>query len=353
MTEGTEERKETGVQSGRRENLVLVPVHGVEPAERRESLVRREQRVVQALATKERRESLDSLDPLVPPALQGLQLNMQSAVTAQWLPESPDPEDHQVPQAPRDHQEQTESLATPVRMENLVLMGLQASREPQGTLDLRERRETVEKVNLAPGDPLGLQDPQDLDSDLLLWTWRVQDSRIWIQFGDCLAHQVSQVLLVLPVPQQAQHQVLGHLDHQERTERPVNVACLVCRVLMASQEFLVPREKRVTQASWVFQEQSERRELKETLVYQDLQERPDWLVCPDPWDLLGHLDLPGLLDQVTALASMTWRPPAEVSPMGFLVPEARREYRVLPACLDFQANLGSLVYRVRRAAKVL
>lgn len=150
-----------------------------------------------ALATKERRESLDSLDPLVPPAHQGPQLNMLLAVMAQLLPESPHPEDHKVPQAPRDHQEQMESPVTPVRMENLVPMDLQASQEPQGTLDSRERRETVEKVNLAPGEPLGLQDPRDPDSDLLLWTWKVQDSQIWSLFGGCLAHQV---LLVLPVP---------------------------------------------------------------------------------------------------------------------------------------------------------
>lgn len=131
------------------------------------------------------------------------------------------------------------------------------------------------------------------------------------------------------------------------------MVCLVCRVLMASQEFLEPGEKRVTPASWVFQEQLERRELKEILVYQDLQERPDWLVYLDPWDLLGQLDLPGLLDQVIVLALMTWRPPVEVSPMGFLASEDQKEYRVLLACLDFQVNLGSLVYQVRRAVKVL
>lgn len=34
-TKGTEERKERGVQLGRRENQALVPAHGVEPAERR------------------------------------------------------------------------------------------------------------------------------------------------------------------------------------------------------------------------------------------------------------------------------------------------------------------------------
>lgn len=35
MTEGTEERKETGVRSGRRENLALAPAPGVERVERR------------------------------------------------------------------------------------------------------------------------------------------------------------------------------------------------------------------------------------------------------------------------------------------------------------------------------
>lgn len=43
------------------------------------------------------------------------------------------------------------------------------------------------------------------------------------------------------------------------------------------------------------------REMKELLDYQDLQEKPDWLVCQDPWDLLGYLDLPDLLDQVIVL----------------------------------------------------
>ncbi len=35
VTEGTKERKETGVLLGRRENLALAPAHGVEPVERR------------------------------------------------------------------------------------------------------------------------------------------------------------------------------------------------------------------------------------------------------------------------------------------------------------------------------
>lgn len=35
MTEGIEERKETGVLLGRRENLVLAPAHEVEPVEKR------------------------------------------------------------------------------------------------------------------------------------------------------------------------------------------------------------------------------------------------------------------------------------------------------------------------------
>lgn len=35
VTEGIEERKETGVLLGRRENLALAPAHEVEPVERR------------------------------------------------------------------------------------------------------------------------------------------------------------------------------------------------------------------------------------------------------------------------------------------------------------------------------
>ncbi len=67
---------------------------------------------MQALATKERRESLAPLAPLVPLALQGPQPSFQLAVMAQLLPESLDPEDqldHKVLRAPRDHQEQMES----------------------------------------------------------------------------------------------------------------------------------------------------------------------------------------------------------------------------------------------------
>lgn len=136
-------------------------------------------------------------------------------------------------------------------------------------------------------------------------------------------------------------------------ERPVNRAWRVFRVLMASQERLVPREKRVIQASLVFQERLDRRELKENLVYPELQERPDWLVCLDPWDQSGNLDLPGLPDQVIVLDLTTWRARAEASATDFPASEDQKEHRDLLACLDFQVNLGSLVCRVRRAVKVL
>lgn len=42
MTEGTEERKENGVLSGRRENLDLARAREVEPVERRENRGRRD-----------------------------------------------------------------------------------------------------------------------------------------------------------------------------------------------------------------------------------------------------------------------------------------------------------------------
>lgn len=364
VTEGIEERKETGAQLGRRENPALAPAHVVEPVGRRENQGKREPRAVQALATKERRESPAPLGPLVPLALQGPQLGCQpartarlpSARTAQLLPVFLDPEDqpdHKVRQAPRDHQELMENRVILERTEKLVLMDLQVSQESQVMLDLKERRETVERVSLAPGGPQDLQDPQEQESDLLLWTWKVRASQIWNLFGDCLAHQVLLVPLGLLVPlHQAQDRVLGHLDHREKMERLVNLVCLVCRVLMASQEFLVPKEKRVIQASWVFQEQLERRGVKERLVCQDLQERLDWLVCLDPEDLLGHLDLLGLLDQVIMLDLMTWRALVEVSLMDFLASEDQKENRVLLACLDFRVNLGSPVYQVRRASKV-
>lgn len=355
MTEGTEERKETGVQLGRRENPALAPAHVVEPVERRENQGKREQRAVQALATKERRGSPVLLGPLVPLALQDLHLGFQPAVTdqlpsarmAQWLPVSLDPEDHldhKVPQALRDHQELMESQVILARTEKLVRRGLQVSQDSQVMLDSKERRETVERVSLAPGGPQDLQDPQDLESDLLLWTWKVQASQIWSPLGDYLAYQVLLVLLVLLVHlQQAQDLVLEHLDHQEKMERLVNLVCLVYRVPMAYLEFLVPKEKRVIQASLVFQEQLERREPKERLVYLDLQERLDLLVCLDPEDLLGHLDLLGLLDQIIVSDLMTWRARVEFSLMDFLESEDQKEDRVLLDYLDFRVNLGSLV----------
>lgn len=67
---------------------------------------------MQALATKERRVSLDLLGPPVPLALQGPPQSFQSAVTAQFPPEAPDPGDqldHQVLRALKDHQEMMES----------------------------------------------------------------------------------------------------------------------------------------------------------------------------------------------------------------------------------------------------
>lgn len=211
VTEGTEERKETGVQLGRRENPALAPAHVVEPVGRRENRGKREPRAVQALATKGRRESPAPLGPLVPLALQGPQLGCQPAKTArlpsarmaQLLPVFLDPEDqldHKVRQAPRDHLELMENRAILERTEKLVLMDLQVSQESQVMLDLKERRETVERVSLAPGGPQDLQDLQDQESDLLLWTWKVRASQIWNLFGDCLAHQVLLVPLGLLVP---------------------------------------------------------------------------------------------------------------------------------------------------------
>lgn len=160
---------------------------------------------MQALATKERRVSLDLLGPPVPLALQGPPRSFQSAVTAQFPPEAPDPGDqldHQVLRALKDHQEMMESQAIPVRTEKLVLRDLQASLAPLVTPDLKETRETVEMVNLAQGDLQDLQDPQEQDSDLLLWTWRAQGSPIWTLFGDCQAHKVLLVPPVLLVPRQ-------------------------------------------------------------------------------------------------------------------------------------------------------
>lgn len=223
--------------------------------ETRENLEKRDQRAVQALAIKGKRVIKAHLVPPAPLDLQDLQPSIQLAVTAQLFPEPLDPEDHLGLQVPRENLERMESQVILVRTEKLALRDLQASQEPQEILEPEERRETVEKDSQAPGDPQDLQDHQDPDSDLPLWTWKVQDSPIWNLFGDCL---VSPGLLVPPVHlvplQVAQQGVLEHLDHQERTEHLDNLACLVYQVLMASQELPVPREKRVIQVSWVFQE---------------------------------------------------------------------------------------------------
>lgn len=238
---------------GRRENQD--PARGVEPVERRVNQEKKEQRALQASVTKVPRESLAHLGQLVLPALQGLPQSFPLAVTAQFLPESQDPEDHLDSRAPRDHQELMESQVILVRMERLVLKDLQASQELQVILDPKEIREIVERVTLAQGDHQDLQDPQDLDTDLHLWTWRAQDFLIWNLSGDCLAHQVPLVpLALLVLLQQVHHPLLGHLDLQGETEHQVNRACQVCQVLMAPQDFLVLREKRVIQASSVYQE---------------------------------------------------------------------------------------------------
>lgn len=131
------------------------------------------------------------------------------------------------------------------------------------------------------------------------------------------------------------------------------MVCLVCQVLMASQELLVLRGKRVIQASWVFQEQLERRELEETQVYQEQQDRLDWLVCLDHRDQLGHPGLLDLLDQVIVLDLTTWRAPAEFCLMDFLASEDQLEDRVLLARLEFRVKMGCLAYQAKRAWKVL
>lgn len=130
--------------------------------------------------------------------------------------------------------------------------------------------------------------------------------------------------------------------HQERTGHLVNLVCLVYQALTASQEPLGPREKRVIQACWVFQEWLERRGLEESLVYQDVQERPDWLVCLGPLGRWAQRGPPDLRDQVIVLDLTTWKA-QEVSPMDFLVSEDLKEDRVLLVFLDFLVNLGCLV----------
>lgn len=83
MTEGTEERKETGVLLGRRENQALAPAHVVEPVERRESQEKKELRAAQDLATQGRRENPAPQGPLDLLASQGQQLICWSAMMGQ------------------------------------------------------------------------------------------------------------------------------------------------------------------------------------------------------------------------------------------------------------------------------
>ncbi|KAF3842842.1 hypothetical protein F7725_001691 [Dissostichus mawsoni] len=157
-----------------------------------------EKRAAPASATSERRESRALLAPSAPSARQGPQLRLQSEVTAQWLPEPPDPEDQLDPQA---HQAQRDHRGL---MESQALRDPLASQEPRVILDLKETRETVEMVSPAPGVH---QDFPVQESDL-----------------DCLAYKVPLVPQGLLVPlQQAQHRVLGLSDPQERTVRLVNL----------------------------------------------------------------------------------------------------------------------------------
>lgn len=136
-------------------------------------------------------------------------------------------------------------------------------------------------------------------------------------------------------------------------ERPVNLACLVYQELTAFLEPLDPKEKRVIQASWVFQGPAERRELKVNQDCQELQENLDWLVFLDRWDLLDNLDHLDLLDPATGMLDLTtWRAPVFTS-IKSQASEELMEDRVLQVCLDSQVNPASPVCRVRRAAKVL
>lgn len=143
------------------------------------------------------------------------------------------------------------------------------------------------------------------------------------------------------------------MDHQDVMEPPVNLACLVHQVLLASQDLPVPREKRGILVSLVFQELLDRRELQAYQAYQAVQERLDWPACLDQWDLLDQPGPLALLDQVIVLDLMTWRALVEFSQMDFLVLEDLKEYRVLLVCLDCRVKLGCLASRVRRAVKVL
>lgn len=170
--------------------------------ERRETLGKRDQRAVQALATKGRRESLVLLGPLVLLAPQDPRLSFHLVMTALWFQQPLELEgllDHQAPQVPRDHQEMMENRVILVRTEKLVLRDLQASQEPQVTLEPKEKRETVERVSLVPEDLQGLLDLQAQDTDLLLWTWRAQGSRTWTLSGVYVDHLVLLVPLVFLV----------------------------------------------------------------------------------------------------------------------------------------------------------
>lgn len=148
-----------------------------------------------------------SLVPLGPQALLAplvLRFSSPRAMMGLWCQLFLGPEDPPVPrglQAPRERPVTTENQEILGRTGKLAQKDLQDSLGPPETLDSEEKRETVEMVSLDPEAPQGLQDPQDLESDRHLWTWRALGSQIWRHSGvplDCLAPPAPLVPLAPP-----------------------------------------------------------------------------------------------------------------------------------------------------------
>lgn len=134
-----------------------------------------------------------------------------------------------------------ENLVILVRMEVQVQSDHQDSLELQETLVLEERRVTVEKASLDPGDHQDLLDHllHPNMTDLPLSIWRDLVSLTWNLLGafqGYLDHQVLQDLQALFSMKDPLVPQLVHKDPRGRMEPPVNRADQAHQVLMVAQE---------------------------------------------------------------------------------------------------------------------
>lgn len=206
------ERRETGDRKAPKgirdpqapkETLALdpAPVPGLRGIEDRRE--KKGSRAAQALAIPAQRVSVEPRGLRGPVALQDRLPKWCDSGTARWCSRWPDQLDLQVLRVLMEQQGLQElmgSQAIQERMAKQVLLDLQVSQEFQEPLELKARRENVEKVHLDPGvlpALLALLD-QALVIGLLSSTWKVQDSQIWTGSGVFMVFQVLQDLLDHP-----------------------------------------------------------------------------------------------------------------------------------------------------------